>query len=529
VTQSRRRTPSAGGLRGQVETFPHVLARRGPPAWSSSLIAGALPALAFPEPGLWPLAYVGLVPLLLLIRAADERRDAMVRAWLGGTAFLLATHHWLAPKAGMFLLVAVVALGTLWAPWGGAVHSLLTGTPTAARALAAVAVLPAGWVLIEAIRSWESLGGPFGLLGASVWNVRPLLALAALGGVWILSFVAVAVNVAIALSLSARRDVRVAAVALGVGALALASGPIYDALRPRPPATRAARVAVVQVGLTDGPDERFASGVASTRGLAGEDLDLIVWGESSVGFDLNDRPDLLDGLRELSSALDTPLLVNIDARRGGNEGIYKSSVLIGPQGAADTYDKMRLVPFGEYIPLRSVLGWLSSITDAAVEDRRRGRDLEVMEAGGIEFAPLICFESAFPDMARAVTAMGSGIIVYQSAITTFQDSWAPETHAGLAAVRAVETGRPVVHATLTGVTTAFDGLGRKLLWVGSDETGAYVVRLPLTGGTTAFVRYGDWVPVASLAIVIIAAATVAGTQRSRQRSLEGGPIPETNR
>lgn len=496
-------------------------------AWAGtlgSLPAGAVPALAFPEPGLWPLAYVGLVPLLLLIGTAGERRRAVVRGWLGGTGFLLATHHWLAPKAGPFLIVVTVVVGALWAPWGAAVHALLGRRPTVARALGAIAFLPAGWVAIEVARSWEYVGGPFGLLGASQWNAPAMLSLAALGGVWAVGYVVVAVNVAVAVAVSAGAggNRRVLALAIGLGAVGLALGPAYSALKPAPAIARSARIGVVQVGLFPGPDQRFAAGVEHTRELAGGDLDMIVWGESSVGFDLGARPDLIATLRRLASELGTPLLVNVDARRGGQSGIYKSSILVTPQGEADRYDKMRLVPFGEYIPFRPVFGWLASITDAAAEDRRRGTGVELMSAGGIDFAPLICFESAFPDMARTVVALGSDMIVYQSAITTFQDSWAPETHASLAAVRAVETGRPVVHATLTGVTAAFDGRGRRRAWIGSDASGAFVIDLPLTGGTTVFVRLGNWVPVASLVIVVGGTAVLA---RRRRRELDSGHRP----
>jgi apolipoprotein N-acyltransferase len=498
------------------------LSTRTWPGRLSSLVAGSVPSLAFPEPALWPLAYVGLVPLILLVRAAAERREAVVRAWLGGTGFLIATHHWLAIKAGPLLIVVAVVVGVLWAPWGAFAHLTLNGRPTVGRALVAIGVLPAGWVVIEAIRSWEYIGGPFGLLGATQWNAQPMLSLAALGGVWALSYVAVAVNVAIAAAVSAWPNARLRALSLTIGLVGLALGPVYDAVRSPPVTIRSARIAAVQVGSTRGPEERFESGFARTRTLAGQELDLVVWGESSVGYDLDARPDLLTRLRGLASELGTPLLINVDARRAGDHGIYKRSVLITPDGETDTYDKMRLVPFGEYIPLRPVFGWLTSVTDAAVEDRRRGRAVEIMAAGGIDFASLICFESAFPDMARTVVAMGSDMIIYQSAITTFQNTWAPEAHASLAAVRAVETGRPVVHSTLTGVTAAFDGLGRELAWVESDERGAYVITLPLTEGTTAFVRHGHWVPVGSLLLMAGGAAFTIASKRERWASSDPG-------
>ncbi|MCF2437087.1 hypothetical protein LV779_35635 [Streptomyces thinghirensis] len=90
----------------------------------------------------------------------------------------------------------------------------------------------------------------------------------------------------------------------------------------------------------------------------------------------------------------------MDARRSDKPGIYKSSVLVGPDGpTGERYDKMRLVPFGEYVPARSLLGWATSVGEAAGEDRRRGSEQVVMDAGdGLRIGPMVCFESAFPDM-----------------------------------------------------------------------------------------------------------------------------------
>ncbi|MGH3309368.1 MAG: DUF3500 domain-containing protein, partial [Streptomyces sp.] len=160
--------------------------------------AGALPALAFPEPALWWLAYPALVPWLLLARSAGTGRQAAVTGWLGGTGFMLAVHHWLLPSLHVFMLLLTALLGLLWAPWGWLVRRLLHGRPGAGRLAAAVVLVPAGWLMVELVRSWEYLGGPWGLLGASQWQVPPALRLASVGGVWLVSFLLVGVNTALA-------------------------------------------------------------------------------------------------------------------------------------------------------------------------------------------------------------------------------------------------------------------------------------------------------------------------------------------
>lgn len=127
-----------------------------------ALLAGALPALAFPAPSLWWFAYVALVPLLLLIRSAGSGRRAALDGWLGGTGYMLAVHHWLMPSLHVFIVVLAALLGLLWAPWGLLVSRLLRGPLSAAAVVAAVIVVPCGWLMIELARSWEALGGPWG-------------------------------------------------------------------------------------------------------------------------------------------------------------------------------------------------------------------------------------------------------------------------------------------------------------------------------------------------------------------------------
>ncbi len=492
-----------------MKTLGHWLAS----PWRRSALAalaGALPVLAFPGPALWWWAWVALVPWILLARTAPTARRAAYDGWSGGFGFVLAMHHWLLPSLNVFTFVIAALLGALWVPWGVLVRRLLGGAPSAGRVAAALPVLPSGWLLAELVRSWQGLGGPWGMLGASQWQVAPALRLASVGGVWLLSFLVVAANVAVA-ALVALRRARVPALAgLVAGAAATSAVWVWS---PRPDAGQRAAIAVVQPGIVAGAasaDRRFDREEELTRRLAGRDLDLVVWGESSVGYDLSDRPDLARRLTALSRETGADILVNVDARRSDKPGIYKSSVLVGPDGpTGDRYDKMRLVPFGEYVPARSLLGWATSVGKAAGEDRRRGTEQVVMDVGdGLRIGPMVCFESAFPDMSRALAADGAEVLLAQSSTSTFQDTWAPAQHASLAALRAAETGRPMVHATLTGVSAVYDASGAPIgPRLGTDTSASGVYEVPVTHGTTPYVRYGDWTVHAAL---LVLAAWVAG-------------------
>ncbi|MGN9819755.1 apolipoprotein N-acyltransferase [Streptomyces sp. SD11] len=510
---------------------PRLAPRLGSPWWrgATAALAGALPMLSFPAPSLWWFAYVALVPWILLVRSAPTGRRAAYDGWLGGLGFMLAVHHWLLPSLHVFTLVIAALLGALWAPWGWLVRRFLAGAPSPGRVLAALFVLPSGWLMVELVRSWEGLGGPWGLLGSSQWDVAPALRLASVGGVWLLSFLLVAVNVAVAV-LVAVRSSRVPALA-GLVATAAATSAVWVwSPRPQEDGERA-RIAVVQPGVINGiggPEKRFAREEALTRKLAGQGVDLVVWGESSVGFDLADRPDLADRLAALSREVGADIIVNVDARRSDRPGIYKSSVLVGPQGpTGDRYDKMRLVPFGEYVPARSLLGWATSVGKAAGEDRMRGTEQIVMTVGdGLKVGPMVCFESAFPDISRHLARDGADVLLAQSSTSSFQSSWAPEQHASLAALRAAETGRPMVHATLTGVSAVYgpDG-GRVGSWLGTDASTSAVYEVPLAHGVTPYARFGEW-PVYAALLILGALGVTEGVRALRLRRIgRSAPSP----
>lgn len=495
---------------------------------TAAVLAGALPMLAFPAPSLWWFAYVALVPWLLLVRSAPTAKRAAYDGWLGGFGFMVAVHHWLLPSLNVFLFVLAALLGALWVPWGVLVRHFLAGVPSRGRIAAALVVLPSGWLMVELVRSWQGLGGPWGLLGATQWQVQPALRLASVGGTWLLSFLVVGVNTAVAVLVGVRQS-RVPAVA-GLVATAAATGAAW-VWSPRPDVEADVRIAVVQPGVIDGKagiTRRFDREAALTRGLAGHHVDLVVWGESSVGYDLTKRPDLTKRLAALSRQVGADILVNVDARRADRPGIYKSSVLVGADGlTGDRYDKMRLVPFGEYIPARSLLGWATSVGKAAGEDRRHGTEQVVMNVGhGLRIGPLICFETAFPDMSRHLAADGAQVLVGQSSTSSFQSSWAPAQHASLGALRAAETGRTMVHATLTGVSAVYgpDGtaIGPRL---GTDANTAAVYDVPVAHGVTPYVRYGDWVVHA--AVLILAALGAAEAVRVLRARRATAAVPQS--
>ena len=515
------------------------------------LLAGALLALTFPDANLEFLAWFGLVPGLVLIVRSPTAREGGIRAWWLGAGYLIAALYWLAPEVGPGVLLVAAVVGALWVPFGVAAWKLLRPPLGWPRALAALVVVPSCWLLTEWLRSWQALGGPWAVYGVSQWQHPAVLALAAVGGVWLISIALVMANVAIVLVIgslprlgavlhsgppaagAARAPgsaaLRPGLTLLGViaGVASVGAGPLAFALTPPSPAVRQVTIAMVQPGIINNTvqgvaaSERLTAELGRSGVLRGVKPDLIVWGESSTAVDLTlakNRVQLL-AMEELSKEDGADLLVNQDTTVPG-KGQEKVGVLISPAGIEGEYIKTRLVPFGEYIPFRQQLGWLTKISKAAAANMIPGTGAHLEYATDrtgqpLPIGALICFESAFPDMSRVDTDKGAQLIVYQSETSIFQGTWGPDQHASLGAVRAAETGRPVVQATLTGDTVAYDARGRLLAWMGQSAHGVVTVRLglPAASARTIYDRLGDYVPWSAVGVTLLAVLVMFANSR----------------
>ena len=451
-----------------------------------------------------------LVPALLSALRRPPR-EAFADGWLAGTVFFLLLLRWLDHT---FQNYSAIPWPLTWLPIAAlaAYCGLYTGLGCAAIATLrdrlgqgwALATAPALWVSGEWIRGWLMGGFPWGLLGYSQHLVLPAIQIAEIGGVYAVSLLLVAVNAAAAgaCSLGWRRaSPGVAAAALllllslgfGWWALAREFGPASDR------AVRSVEIAVIQPSIEQSVKEDPASHERTmaiyeqlTRLAARKKPAAILWPETAAPIFLRGDAALLARLVALSREVGAPLLVgSIDRLPGPNGQFLNSAFLLGDQGITAKYDKIRLVPFGEYVPLAWLLGFVRQWAEF-ISDFAPGSRLTVFPLPGAPFGTVICYEVISPGLFRGFVVGGASFMANITNDAWFGGTSGPPQHLGMLPLRAVENRVAVARAANTGISAFVGPDGRVGPTLPLFERGLLTARIPLRSRTTLYTRFGDW-------------------------------------
>jgi apolipoprotein N-acyltransferase len=509
-------------VRGALETAG--LAERVLPRLVVAAGAGVVFHLAFPRPGWDLLGWVGLAPVLALAATARSPGQAALEGGLAGLAFYVPLLRWLIhtmttfstlpwPLAVLVLLGLAGYLALYWGAVAAAVAWLGQRLGAAALWLA-----PPLWVAGELLRTYLLTGFPWGLLGYVPYRRLALIQIAAWTGVYGVSFLLVLVNTAAAWWLVRRRAgaaaLGAAVVTGGLGAtLALGLAPAGH------PGGGTIPVALVQGNIPqslkwDPAEQRAILETYSelTRRAAPESH-LVVWPEAAVPAYLRLEPWASEWLTRLAADVDRPLLVGApDAREDGRTIRYlNSAFLVGPRSIEARYDKIHLVPFGEYVPLRGLLFFVEAIA-AEIGEFTPGRDRVIFPLSGAPFGTVICYEVIFPDLFRRFVRDGARFMVNITNDAWFGDSGGPLQHLATVPLRAVENGVAIARAANTGVSALVQPSGRIDPQLGLFRQGVLRVEVPLRTRETFYTRFGDVFAYACGAVAgaALAARAVAG-------------------
>jgi apolipoprotein N-acyltransferase len=502
--------------------------------FAAAILSALLLVCAFPDFNLWPLAWVGLVPLLFVVARRPRPRQSFMLGWTTGALFFYGSCWWLtysmihygglpAPLAFALLVPGALILGLF-----PALFCLVLARLCVRWDARALFIAPPLWVALE----WARLG-----VTGQLWNAigysqayQPaLIQTAHWGGVYAVGLLLVAANAAVAYLLLHRTlravllaIVLLAAVALGVyaprvleavrghtlierlpDALVIAvqpNVPISFNRKPEETAALIGRHVNLSADALRQRDEQLARNLLEAIATGGspmftlEELAMprvVVWPESPMNFSYADDAEFRAFVSEFARQHNTSVIFNsLEPAPAG--GAYNSAVLVDAEGRlVAQYDKIRLLPFGEYVPLPRWFpgAWLLS---GVVGDFTPGTEYPLMPLGGAtQGGVFICFESAFPSIARTFTREGADVLINISNDGYLGRTPVLKQHLANAIFRAVENGRPVLRVTNTGISAAIAPDGTIWQATNSFEPAVRTWGVTRADGQTFYTRHGD--------------------------------------
>jgi apolipoprotein N-acyltransferase len=504
-------------------------------AWLFVFLSSLLQVLIFPLPGLYVLSWVAFAPLIVALLQARpagaleidgsthlqpaKPGQAFLLGYLAGVLWYAGTCYWIydtmhqygglsAPLALLALFLFCLYLGLYHALFGFLL-SLASGPGRDHRR--ALVAAPFLWVAVELART-RITGFPWNLLGTAQVDNISLTRITTWTGVYGISFEIMLVNVAVAAAFLVPRKKRsvlliaamAAAAVLQAGRLVGAPSMLVDhfglLVQENLPVDASWTRDTFQRTLRELTDLSVKSAALNSPAppnSAPEKVDLIVWPESPAPFFTGDplfRNPVSQMAREAHAWVVTGAIGNTPAMQSGKPAseVFNSAALINPSGDwAARYDKVHLVPFGEYLPFPSLFAFAGGLTKE-VGEFKAGTSRAPLDAGGTRLGIFVCYESVFPGEVREFAKQGAQLLVNISNDGWYGDSGAYAQHLNQTRMRAIENDRWLLSATNTGVTASIDPYGRTVAHLPRKQRGALVAPYALTSVTTFYTRHGDW-------------------------------------
>lgn len=486
--------------------------------YAAAALSGVLLILIFPKFNYEALAWVALVPLLWAIRGQSSGKAALL-GFIAGWIFFTGLLYWiyvvltfyghLPPPVSVSILLLMTAYLGLYV----SAFAFLMRWIRLRSAVPEILLAPSLWVALEFIRGVLFSGFPWENLGYSQFLARSIVQMADVAGVHGVSFLIVLVNAAIyrlTVSLwqgrwrSALPDIAAAAaLVLVVGVYGQARLARLDDEARR---GKSLRVALIQGNIPQDVkwEPKFQAETMRIYGdltLQAAPADLIIWPETATPFFFQEQRLFRNQILDLAARKQTSILFGAPAfdRRGGGEVYFNSAFLVSPaREILGRYDKIHLVPFGEYAPLSGLLGFTRDII-GAIGDFTPGKGVHNLSLSPERFGTLICYEAIFPDLTRQFVEQDADFLVNITNDAWFGRTAAPFQHLSMVTLRAVENRVPIARAANTGISALIDATGRVTVSSALFTREVLSGNIKLVGERTFFTRWGDWTAYVSLA------------------------------
>ena len=451
------------------------------------IVSAILLVLVYPRFNLEFLAWFALVPLFVALEN-QNLRERLFTGFIFGLVFFSAILYWLLRVTVPGTIVLILLMSLISAIF------VLLYRPSFSVNLFSIVVVPAAWVVTEYLRAHLFTGFPWALLGYSQYLNLPIIQISDITGAYGVSFMIVMINFciyALIRRLPSRRTYAVVALVLLAGTFFYG----YSRLKQKYADTPLA-VAVVQGNIPQQLkwDDRYEETIFNvysslSQKAAKTSPDIIIWPETSFPFLLGEDEGADQRIAALAQSTNSYLLVG--AVREKNSLFYNSAVLISDEGKfIENYNKIHLVPFGEYVPLEKYVPWLRNRIDKPIGDFGSSSDFTlfrikserktissraiVKDLKFNKFGVLICFEDIFPDLARTFVNKGASFLVNITNDAWFGKTSAPFQHVQSSVFRAVENRVPVVRAANTGVSCFINQKGRIIASVSEGDEQIFV-------------------------------------------------------
>ena len=513
--------------------------------WLPAIIGGLMLSAAFPKMGASLAAWFGLVPILVALRGQSSLQ-AFRTGMIAGLAHYLTLLYWVIFTMRTYgflpwwqcisLLVLLAAYLSLYP----ALFALLL-TRLCRRPWHLLPLAPVCWVALEYLRSFMFTGFPWGTLGYSQFNQLKIIQISDMFGVYGVSFLVVLVNAAVYVLLlfAAKKPWRETRVSMSSAIAALLLPPLLvgvawgygnrrvGAMDAAMAAGKSMRVALVQGNIDQARKWDPAFQISTTKkyvdltlAAAARQPELIVWPETATPFYFGASPKLTRLVTDTVQQAGVHLLVGSPSAQGtaDSPSYFNSAFLVAPDGrTTGRYDKVHLVPFGEYVPLKWLLSFAGKMV-AQVGDFSsggKGRTLawgKDRSAVGVQ----ICFEIIFPGLTRSLVKNGAGLLVNLTNDAWFGRSAAAYQHFSMAVFRAIENRRSLVRCANTGISGVIDPAGRILTRTALFEDAVVVQAVPEVAERAVYTRLGDIGPLGCLLLlaILVAGPFIRGYRRA---------------